>query len=141
MKAALSVLVFFGLGLFAAAAEGSSAATVVPQPRIRLQLTSAGTAIRVESAAAGTAETTPESPAMMEKLVVTGTKVRATPRPFVPEDRTSFSFLKGGPLVKKNLGGATLEIGMWTWVDIFAEDARFKGAPARAQFDFVRLKW
>ncbi len=136
MKLAATTLLSLAFIARLFAAEPVAPAAVKPQPRVRLQQTSQGIVAQIEKPAPHSAGTV-----LMDKVVVTDSKLLATPNRRVEPEPTKFSLTRGGPITTGKIGMLPFEIGLWPWVDVMAEDAKFKPSRSRIDIEFVRLKW
>ena len=109
----------------------------LPQPRLRLDPT--------RQAAVSMPATEPKkstgAPYMLERLVVKDRLESPIRQPAVVDTTEPFSPFKGGRFLRYDRGKVRVEVGLWTNIDIFDEEARFAGQKTKALFDFVRLKW
>lgn len=135
MKLIYPALVFASLITWTDAAEESGPREPQPRPRLPQELTV--TPAATEKSAPAAADDT----VLMEKIVVTDTKVPAQPRRMRRPEPTSFSLADGGPIIRKQLGARTLEIGLWTPTDVFEENADYKAVKTHVELDVVRVKW
>ena len=134
---ALGVLSLFALCVAPAAIERSS--SPLPQPRVRLD--------PATRAAIPEPERRPEEPSatasavLMERLVVKERRALPLREPAVEDPTGAFSPTRGGRLIRKDAGRFRAEVGLWPWIDIFGEEARFAPQSTRAAVDVVRVKW
>jgi hypothetical protein len=138
MKVVTPVVFVLALTAGAFAAEEKRADSVTPQPRVRLALTPQGAVAQVEKPAKPEANI---GTLMMDKVVVTDSKL-AGPwlRPLEPEPK-KFSLLRGGPMFEGRIGSLPFAVGLWAWDDLFKEDAKFRPQKTRIEVDFLRIKW
>ena len=135
MKFAATTFVSLALISPLLSAESAAPAGIKPQPRVRLQQTSQGAVAQIEKPA-------PESDTVqMDKVVVTDSKLPATPNQRVEPEPTTFSITHGGPIMKGKIGKLPFEIGLWPWTDLMADDAKFKPARSRVDIEIVRIKF
>lgn len=138
MKVVTPVVFVLALTACAFAAEEKRADSVTPQPRVRLALTPEGAVAQVEKPAK------PEANAgtvMMDKVVVTDSKLAGVPLRAQEPEPKKFSLLRGGPMVEGRIGSLPFAAGLWAYDDLFKEDAKFRPQKTRADFDFLRIKW
>ena len=138
MKLAATTLLSLALISPLLSAESAATTGIRPQPRVRLQQSSQGAVAQIEKSVMPA----PESGAvMMDKVVVAESKLPTTPNQRVEPEPTKFSITGGGPLMKGKIGPLPFEIGLWPWVDVMADDAKFKPARTRVDLEVVRIKW
>ena len=77
----------------------------------------------------------------MDKVVVTDSKLPGTPNQRVEPEPTTFSVTGGGPILTGKIGALPFAIGLWPWVDVMADDAKFKPARSRIDIEIVRIRW
>lgn len=138
MKVVTPVVFVLALTACAFAAEEKRADSVTPQSRVRLALTPEGAVAQVEKPAK------PEANAgtvMMDKVVVTDSKLAGVPLRAQEPEPKKFSLLRGGPMVEGRIGSLPFAAGLWAYDDLFKEDAKFRPQKTRADFDFLRIKW
>jgi hypothetical protein len=118
-------------------AQDKPAESVRPQPRVRLDPS------RLKAVERPEAETKKASnvPVMLERLVVKEAAPLPMRRPAVEDPQGEFSPAGGGRLLQRDLGGLKLEAGIWPHMELFEDEARFKGMKVPVEFDFVRLKF
>jgi hypothetical protein len=141
MKLCRTVLPFL---LMLAVAKGAETprSPQQPQPRLRLdpQTRAAATEISDERSS-GEPRPSSEVPVMLQRLVVKETIPLPIRRPAVEDPTGSFSPLDGGRLLRRDVGGMRVEVGIWPSIELFEEEARFKPTKTRISFDFLRIKW
>jgi hypothetical protein len=123
--------------LFSASAQDKPADSVRPQPRVRLDPSRQKA---VERPAAGTKKES-NVPVMLERLVVKEAAPLPMRRPAVEDPQGEFSPAGGGRLLQRDVGGLTLEAGIWPHIELFEDEARSKGMKVPVEFDFLRLKF
>lgn len=126
-----SLLLF--LANVALAAEPSHA---FPQPRVRLD---PATRSAIPEPTPEAQDATASAPVMMEKYVVKGRAF--TLRRNQQETEGTFTPADGGRFLSKDVGPLRVEVGLWTHIDIFDEEARFAGQKTGAKFDLLRIRW
>lgn len=125
------------------AQEKSSAS---PQPRVRLDPQTRTAIAEPETSATAGAPTgrTAAPVVLMDRYVVKGKyEVPLGPAPLT-QATGPFTWSGGGRFFQKNVGAAQVEVGLWPYVSIFADDERFKSGPAGPGFgkwDLVHIKW
>jgi len=127
-----SLLLF--LANVAYAVDPSSRA--VPQPRLRLDPASRSA---IPEPAPEEPGATTSAPTMMEKVVVKGRAFTLRRNP--QETEGTFTPADGGRFLSKDVGPLRVEVGLWTHLDIFDEEARFAGQKTGAKFDLLRIRW
>ena len=135
MKFAATTLVSLAFISPLFAAESVAIAVIKPQPRVRLQQTSEGAVAQVEKPSSDS------NAVLMDKVVVTDSKLPATPNQRVEPEPTEFSLTRGGPIMTGKIGKLPFEIGLWPWTDVIADDAKFKPARSRIDIEVVRIKF
>lgn len=115
---------------------GAICGAATPQPRVRLHREASVAVARLEEETAATEN----AAVVLEKFVVRDFKLPSGPRPLQEEKRSSFSLLKGGPLMEKRTKFSDVSIGVWRTAEMFEEEARFKPMKTRAEFDLVRIR-
>lgn len=117
------------------AAESAASLGIKPQPRVRLQQTQQGAVAQVEK------QVPESSTVLMDKVVVTDSKLPTTPNQRTEPEPTTFSLIRGGPITAGRIGRLPYEIGLWPWTDVMADDAKFKPARSRIDIEIVRIKF
>lgn len=135
MKRLLASLMF---ALIAVSGSGAEATTNVaaPKPRVRLDPVSLAA---ISEPAKPEREVADASKVFMEKYVVRGQSV--VPRRETQDPKGLFSGLAGGRFAGADAGSLRIELGLWTSVDVMADDNRFKAPQYRANFDVLRIQW
>jgi len=132
-----SLLLVLGLGHVAAEDRGS--ATVVPQARPRLDpARSTAVVLPAPSAVADAGGVT-----VLDKFVVTEPGLLyLMRRPRTPTDpQGKFTLKEGGRFLGTDAGPFRVEVGLWTHVEIMADDLAFTEPLMNSRFDFLRIKW
>ena len=138
MKVVTPVVLVLALAAGAFAGEESRTDGATPQPRIRLALTPDGAGAQMEKPARPGVGA---GPVMMDKVVVTDSRLAGPPlRPLEAEPK-KFSLLRGGPMFEGRIGSLPFAVGLWAWDDLFKEDAKFRPQKTRVDVDFLRIKW
>ena len=119
-----------------AAADEPSFRSIIPQPRLRLDPASRS-AIPEPAQQEQTSDGT--TPVMMEKVIVKGRTFTLRRNP--QETEGKFTPADGGRFLNKDVGPFRVEVGLWTHIDIFDEEARFAGQKMGAKFDLLRIRW
>lgn len=115
----------------AVSAHGDGAPVRAPLPRPRILQTASG-AVAQQPKAGSEAISLPAVEVTQSKLP-TGPARARDPEP------SRFSLFRGGPVLARDLGGTSVQIGMWAWRDIFEEDAKFRAPKVRVDFQLVRI--
>jgi hypothetical protein len=134
MKLVLPRVALFVLFTVIAAAAEQSSPRAVPQPRVRLHPSPQGPVARVEKAA-----NAPVS-VMLEKVVVTESKLPQGQSDEVPADPKRFTVSGGGTIFTGRIGDAPYSFGLWPRYDLFWKDSRFKPQKTRVDIEVVRVK-
>ena len=122
-----------------AVGEEKQSASAAPQPRIRLNDTR--TAPVILPATEERKSITGTSVVVMDKFVVKGQSGMPMGPLKEPKPTGPFSLLGGGRFFRADMKGARIEVGMWPYVDILADDARFKPPRLGVAMDFLRISW
>ena len=122
------------LNLAHAAEPGVSSAT--PQPRVRLD---PATRAAVAEPATREISTSSNDAGVLDRYVVRGRSLLLRRNPQEPEG--AFTPANGGHFFQHDLGGLRVEVGLWTTIDLFDEEARFKPQKTKFSFDFLRIRW
>lgn len=139
MKVPLLALLSLALNAGVFAAEPRRVEGITPLPRVRLAVTPQGAVAQVEKSAPAEAGA---RVVVMDKIVVNGEKLTAPSNTQPPEpEPKKFSLLRGGPMIEGTAGAFTTAVGLWSWTEIFPEDAKFRPQKTRADLDIVRIKW
>lgn len=133
----LSLLSFALVGLIGAAERRPS--TLTPQPRVRLD--PATRSAIPEPVRRSPEPATAGSPYLLERLVVKERSVLPLRPPAVEDPTGRFTPVRGGRFTQQEVGPVRVEIGVWPWIDLFAEEARFADQVTRVSVDVVRMKW
>ncbi|MEO6002974.1 MAG: hypothetical protein ABIZ04_13420 [Opitutus sp.] len=121
------------LNLALGADPDTSSAT--PQPRMRLD---PATRSAVVEPANREITSSANDAVVLERFVVRGRNLlRRNPQ----EPTGSFTPANGGHFLQRDLGGLRVEVGLWTTIDLFDEEARFKPQKTKFSFDFLRIRW
>lgn len=134
---ALGVLSVVAVCVATAAIERSS--SPLPQPRVRLD--------PATRSAIPEPERRPEEPSaparviLMERLVVKERSALPLREPAVEDPTGAFSATRGGRFMRRDAGRFRAEVGLWPWINIFGEEARFAPQATRVGVDVVRVKW
>ena len=112
----------------------------MPQPRVRLD-PDLKTAVAASVADVAT-KTDDAAPAvMLDRFVVRSARFTYFGPWREPPPEGKFTPLRGGNFVSRDFGKARLEVGIWPWFDLLADDAKFKPPRPSANLTFVRLSW
>jgi hypothetical protein len=112
------------------------AATRSPLPRARLDPATRSAVVLP----ANEPSTRPEPPLMLKRFNVTGRGLTPLRRPAVEEAKGDFTLRDGGRLIK-DIGALRGEAGVWPWIDLFEEEARFKEQRVGVQMVFFRFRF
>ena len=137
MKPALfSLLILWGVG--SAAGED----TVAPQARRRLDPVSNSVVVLPAPTPASVTDSAGGA-SVMDRYVVTAPGLMyLLRRPRAPADpKGKFTWQDGGSMATKDVGAIRVEVGLWTHVNILADDNAFLGYQARQNCDVLRIKW
>jgi hypothetical protein len=127
------------LTMSVATAQDQPSSTVRPQPRLRLD--PARQAAVTLPAAPADQEKSDRPVHVLDRLVVKDSAVFRE-RPRAVEDPTGkFSPLSGGRFLRRDLGGLRVEAGIWPYIDLFEEEARFQPTQMLIRFDLLRIKF
>jgi hypothetical protein len=115
---------------------------VAPQARRRLDPAS-NRVVVLPAPAAMVAPDSGGSTTLMDRYLVTAPGLMyLLRRPQTPADpKGKFTWRDGGSVAAKNIGALRVEVGLWTHVDILADDNAFLGYQAKQNFDLLRIKW
>ena len=127
------------LALNAATAQEQRSSTVRPQPRLRLD--PARQAAVTLPAAPADQEQSDRPVHVLDRLVVEDSAVFRKRPPAVEDPVGKFSPLSGGRFLRRDLGGVRVEVGIWPYIDLFEEEARFKPTQTLIRFDLLRIKF
>ena len=127
------------LALNAATAQEQRSSTVRPQPRLRLD--PARQAAVTLPAAPADQEQSDRPVHVLDRLVVKDSAVFRKRPPEVEDPVGKFSPLSGGRFLRRDLGGVRVEVGIWPYIDLFEEEARFKPTQTLIRFDLLRIKF
>src|SRR5205814_352702 len=134
-------ILFLALVESTTAGEARSAATAVPQPRVRLDPVSRTAAI----IPATEIRKEPNAPVVVMDKFIVKEPGGVPPEPSQEEGpQGRFSLVGGGYLMKGNIGKAQWEVGVWPWLpktDVFAKEQIFKPQKSRIDWDLVRFHW
>ena len=120
-----------------AVGEETRSSSPVPQPRVRLDPVTRA-AVVVPQNETGNAS---DVPIMLDRFVVKDRRELPIQRPTVEDPAGEFSPLKGGRLLRRDVGGVRVEVGLWPWIELFEKESRFKDSRTHVKMDFLRIKW
>ncbi|MEO7600161.1 MAG: hypothetical protein ABIV50_14590 [Opitutus sp.] len=80
-------------------------------------------------------------PIALEKMVVRQRPLPIGPRRAVEDSTGRFTPMDGGRFYRRDAGPFRFEAGIWPTIELFDEEARFKGTQTKISFDFLRIKW
>jgi len=134
----LSLLLGFFLG--SASGEDRVSGVVTPQARRRLDPT---TSTAVVMPAPTPALEVGDGMTVLDKYVVSAPGlVYLLKRPKAAADpKGKFTLTEGGRFRGATVGPFRIEVGLWTHVEIMADDDAFTNPGANRRFDFLRIKW
>ncbi len=135
MKIMIPLILGLALTVGGYAAEEKPAEKTAPQPRVRLAPEE--TVAPAEKPAKPEAEPT----VVLDKIFVRDSKLPMAPLKAVEPEPDKFSLLGGGPLWTGKFGSLPIAVGLWTPIDIMADDAKFRPQKTRVEMDFLRIKW
>lgn len=125
------------LSICVAVGAETRSGTPAPQPRVRLDPATRA-AVVVPQNETGSAS---DVPVMLDRFVVKDRRELPIQRPTVEDPTGEFSPLKGGRLLRRDVGGVRVEVGLWPWIELFERESRYKDSRTHVKMDFLRIKW